>query len=365
LQFVREDDDLLRIRGDCVLGEPRFNPDATLDISKWSRPQHDGPAFRALALMRLWAVDALGDAARADMRTLILADLDFICRHWREPSFDIWEEEKGQHYYSMLLHYAALEDGANWAGQASVPESSHRFRIAAAAIAPVLDEFWSPKMNHYLSRRNVTNGAGGKELDFAVILAVIHAARHAGKHSVLDPRIMATLAALEGLFEELYPINRGRPCHLGPAMGRYAQDSYFSGGAYYFSTLGAAEFYYRLAGMVARGAELAATAENKQFLSALGLARYAGGQSFEELRPLAFEPLFERGDRFMAAVAAYTPASGELSEQFDQKTGAQTSAKTLTWSHAAFISAAANRKSAQEAGRLSCAQTAARRDRQA
>ena len=43
LQFVRDDDELRAIAGDRVLGEPRFNPDATLDISKWSRPQHDGP----------------------------------------------------------------------------------------------------------------------------------------------------------------------------------------------------------------------------------------------------------------------------------------------------------------------------------
>ena len=61
LQFVRDDSDLRNITGDRVLGEPRFNPDATLDISKWSRPQHDGPALRALALMRFWPLDGLDD----------------------------------------------------------------------------------------------------------------------------------------------------------------------------------------------------------------------------------------------------------------------------------------------------------------
>jgi glucoamylase len=49
---------------------------------------------------------------------------------------------------------------------------------------------------------------------------------------------------------------------------------------------------------------------------------------------------------FMAMVRAYTPASGELSEQFDQTTGAQTSAKNLAWSYAAFITAVASRKAA-------------------
>ena len=59
LQFVRGDNELRAIAGDRVLGEPRFNPDATLDISKWSRPQHDGPAARAIVLMRYWPVKGL------------------------------------------------------------------------------------------------------------------------------------------------------------------------------------------------------------------------------------------------------------------------------------------------------------------
>ena len=39
-------------------------------------------------------------------------------------------------------------------------------------------------------------------------------------------------------------------------MGRYAGDVYYSGGAYYFSTLGAAEFCFRAA--AAAGADDAA-----------------------------------------------------------------------------------------------------------
>jgi glucoamylase len=48
----------------------------------------------------------------------------------------------------------------------------------------------------------------------------------------------------------------------------------------------------------------------------------------------------------MRTVQAFTPGSGELSEQFDQTTGAQTSAKHLSWSYAAFITAAASRAEA-------------------
>ena len=360
LQYVRDDNDLRNIAGDRVLGEPRFNPDGTPDISKWSRPQHDGPALRALAVMRFWPLAGLDDATRASMRALILTDLEFIVRHWREPCFDIWEEELGHHYYTRLVHHAALADGAHWLAETGADETARTqtFRAAAQAIAKSLDEYWCPAKGFYASRRGVEDGVTGKELDFATILAVIHAAREEGAHSVLDPRVMATLARLEELFATTYPINRGRAEDLGPAMGRYAGDRYFSGGAYYFATLGAAEFYYALAEAVA-GAEVPATEDNKEFL----LRLFADDTALAlppprpEHRKRLFEALLRRGDQFMAIVAAYTPASGELSEQFDQATGVQTSAKSLAWSHAALITAMARRKAAMRAGGIELSQS--------
>ena len=162
---------------------------------------------------------------------------------------------------------------------------------------------------------------------------------------------MATFARLEELFDASYPINRGRPDDRGPAMGRYADDHYFSGGAYYFSTLGAAEFYYALAEAVA-GAEVPVTADNREFLLRLGTTddSLALPQRAPEHRKRRFATLLRRGDQIMATVAAYTPASGELSEQFDQATGVQTSAKSLAWSHAALITAVARRRAAFRTG---------------
>jgi glucoamylase len=52
----------------------------------------------------------------------------------------------------------------------------------------------------------------------------------------------------------------------------------------------------------------------------------------------------------MATVRRYSPANGELSEQFDQKTGEQRSAKHLTWSYAAFVTAVCARRRAAASG---------------
>ena len=142
--------------------------------------------------------------------------------------------------------------------------------------------------------RFVEGGAPEKLLDMAVILAANHAPRR-------RRALSATLAQLEELFDASLCHQPGSSGVARPALGRYDGDSYYSGGAYYFSTLAAAEFRYR-----------------------------NGDRA--------------RGDAYMETVRAFTPESGDLSEQFDQSNGAQTSARHLAWSYAAFLTAVAARQ---------------------
>lgn len=312
LQFLREDRDLASARGDAVAAEARVNPDGTLDVSRWARPQHDGPPLRALALLRWVAGGYLDAPLRAEIAALIRCDLDFTLRHWREPSYDIWEEELGHHYYTLRVSAAALAEGAAWLQGSGDTTQAQRCGEASRAVLRLLDGYWVDDPGCYRSRVLADGRPSAKKLDIAVILSAIHSfdAEAAATHGVADPRMQATLARLEALFDAVYPINHGRMAGRGPAMGRYAGDVYYSGGAYYFSTLGAAEFCFRAA--------------------ALG---------DDDARRW-----FERGDAYLATVRAHTPASGELSEQFDQRSGAQNSAKHLAWSYAAFISCVSARR---------------------
>ena len=301
-QYVRTDDDLSAVHGEAVAGETRVNPDGTLDISKWPRPQNDGPAARAITLLR-WRHSARFDGELSPaVDALLRADLEFTRRHWREPCFDIWEEEKGLHYYTLRVASAALEAGAEWYERQGEVVDAAACRADASAILHILDGYWREDSQFYRSRILESNAATLKELDISVIFAALHADGSGATHSVRDPRMHATLAKLEALFDGEYAINRNRGARA-PAMGRYAGDVYYSGGAYYFSTLAAAEFCYRAA-----------------------------------LESPAMKGLVERGDAFLETVRTFTPAGGELSEQFDQRTGAQTSAQQLAWSYAAFIS---------------------------
>ena len=265
-----------------------------------------------------------------------MGDLDFIRSRAREPSFDIWEEESGYHYYTQLVQAEALACGAEWLEEIGDISRAGACRSIADELAPRLGAYWSAADGYYRSRTGVVAGVPEKALDISVILGVLHAGRTKGAHSVLDPRAQATLSALEDLFDAEYPINRQRPPERGPALGRYANDLYYGGSPWYLATLAAAEFYFRLAVALRSGAPLASTSENARFRQRLG-----------DEDPV--KAAFERGDTFMRTVQAYTPPSGDLSEQFDRATGAQTSAKQLAWSYAAFITAAASRRQAARA----------------
>jgi glucoamylase len=339
VQYLRGND-LLAVAGDAVYADVRVNPDGTLDISRWTRPQHDGAPLRALAVRR-WLRTLLERSTRtearaarsqqteavpaatlaavlADAEQLLRTDLALTAAHWREPSLDIWEEELGSHYFTLRVAAAALREGAEWLRANGETAEADALLEQARAVRQRLDAFWLPEGGYYRSRDLAPGVTSAKMLDIAVILAAVHAGTDEDAHSARDPRIHATLAKLEELFDKLYPINRERPRGRAPALGRYEGDVYFSGGAYYFSTLGAAELCFQAA------------------------AAYAGDGA-------ARTQWAARGDAFLATVRAFTPPSGELSEQFDQRTGEQTSAKHLAWSYAAFISCVTARRAVQGA----------------
>ncbi len=350
--YARSADELSRI-----LGEPRFNPDGTLDVIKWGRPQHDGSALRALTLLRLWRHDApRARVNHSSLSSLLEQDLDFTLHHFQEPCFDLWEETFGHHYHTRLVQYAALSDGAEWRDETGDPARASAYRAAALELREQLDAHFDARDGIYVSHAadapEKAGFADAKRLDIAIVLAVIQAARPEGPHGVLDPKVLATLARVEALFATAYKINRERAASCAPAMGRYSNDVYYSGGAYYFATLGAAQFYFCFAEAVGRGAMVPISERNRTLLAdMLGTPAKALGATSLEARYTEglFNAVLKRGDMFMAMVRTHTPASGELSEQFDQTNGAQTSAKNLAWSHAAFITAFASRKAAVNA----------------
>lgn len=337
-QYVRPDNEIASVKGDQVSGDTRVNVDGTLDFIRWSRPQADGPALRLLALLRWWDhIPSTESSLLARVQRLIEADSAFTMSRVDQASYDIWEEESGFHYYTLLVQAQALAESADWNLRVGRIDHTRDLRAARNGIVSLLDSYWDEARYFYRSRSSTTGSPSDKDLDIAVILGIIHTGRSNGSHSVLDPRAQATLNALEELFEAEYAINRNRPKERGPALGRYANDSYYSGGAYFFATLAAAEFYFRLGSALQAGAEMPIAPENLGFR--LRLVGTGAALPSEQVAAAAIRS----GDAILETVRAFTPASGELSEQFDQTTGIQTSAQHLSWSYAAFLTAISHR----------------------
>ncbi len=341
--YVRSAAELAAIEGDRLFGEARFNPDATLDLLKWSRPQFDGPALRALAVMRWSHLIAAIDPKLEKVDRLIRADLGFLLRHFGEPCFDLWEERFGHHFHTRLVIYSAFEFGAAWAAGKALAEEAEACRNAAAALAEVLPHHWSPKRGFYLAAiKGLRFPDSDRDLDSAVILAVLHAHRSRGLYSLLDPRVHATLAALEKLFAAEFPINRRRGVDEGILLGRFKADGYYGGGAFVMLCLAAVEFYYRLAGALRDGGTISITAENHAWLAEIlqekrELSDRLPKEDGDRARCVA--AFTRRGDAVMNAFRRFVPASGDLAEQIDKTTGAPASANNLAWSYAAFIRA--------------------------
>ncbi len=171
-QYLRGDD-LSTVFGDAVYADTRVNPDGTLDISRWARPQHDGPPLRALVVLR-WLRTLRGDQRRApetlsadtlaDAERLLRIDLEFTAARWREPSHDIWEEELGLHYFTLRVSAAALNEGAEWLRAAGETSRATALRAEAQAIRATLDRFWLEDAGllpvpHHAARRGVDQNA--------------------------------------------------------------------------------------------------------------------------------------------------------------------------------------------------------------
>jgi glucoamylase len=304
------------------LGEPKFYVDGRAFEGPWGRPQNDGPALRAITLVRFarqllaeneaaYVHDILYDGKYPSF-TVIKADLEYVAHYWRDPSFDLWEEVEGDHFYTRMVQRRALLEGAQLASRLHDDGAAEFYRAQAREIEFALEKHWDAGRELINPTLNWRGGIGYKssQLDTAVILGVLHGYAGDDFFAPNDPRVLATAAKLTQAFKRDYPINH-RSNVPGTAIGRYPEDKYagthFDGGnPWVLTTLALAELYYRAAGAA-------------------------------EATGLATQKMIFQADDQVRRVQYHTPDDGSLAEQIDRHTGFMTSAHDLTWSYASVI----------------------------
>jgi glucoamylase len=320
------------------IGEPRFNVDGSVYSGPWARPQNDGPALRILTLLHL--EEALGQnepELSRDALKIIRTDLDYITAQAASPCYDLWEEVRGSHFYTRAVQSAAIRAWAQF---------NHTGMAEAQVIDSALEKHWDPAQAIFKVTLDRLEGAEAykhTDLDTAVLLAALHSKKASGPFSIEDDRMISTANALDAKFGAIYPMNAaGSP--MGNAIGRYEGDVYFGGNPWFITTAAFAELHYRLAKKLEKDGSLKLTALNLDFFKKALPPKDAqslkvGALSDPALLSRLVSGLRARGDHFLDRVRAYQDKSGAMSEQFDKTSGAQISARDLTWSYASLISA--------------------------
>ncbi|KAI9836596.1 MAG: hypothetical protein M1819_001228 [Sarea resinae] len=391
------------------LGEPKFLVSGAPFTGSWGRPQTDGPALRALTLMRwlhtyntthpsLWAHRFTSTDASDFFNTLyapalppasiIKADLEYVSHHWHLPSFDLWEEIRGSHLFTMSVQQRALRSGAALARAFNDPAAAEWYDTQADSIRALLLRFWDSQRNHLISMLDQPSRSG---LDCSVLLASLH-----GSQEIFLPwsdEVLKTLLALARDMQARYPINwppsssksdsheplppSPNPMFPAVALGRYPEDVYTGDGTaseggnpWFLCTASAAEILYRTAHHLQNQSQNRNAADVVINATALDF--------WQHFLPFAHTPtanteylvipehdikptssnLIRTADLFLSIVrahadASYTPDNhdrgGRLSEQFDRYTGFERGARDLTWSYASLLEAARWRERAREA----------------
>lgn len=141
-----------------------------------------------------------------------------------------------------------------------------------------------------------------------------------------------------------YNINKNIPAGSAIAIGRYIEDVYYNGNPWYLNTLAAAEQLYDALYVWKQGGAITVTGTSlaffKDFNSGIAAGTYASDSAtYKGL----VSSVTAYADGFINIVAKYVGTNGALAEQFSKDNGTPLSAHDLTWSYAAFLTAAARR----------------------
>ncbi|KAF5345299.1 hypothetical protein D9758_008451 [Tetrapyrgos nigripes] len=341
------------------LGEPKFNVDETAFTGAWGRPQRDGPALRATAMIT-WGNFLLGENNSTYVQNtlwpIIQRDLDYVVRAKLEPDnvrfpaqgwsyllnltsrFDLWEEVSSSSFFTTAVQHRSLRQGAALA--AKLGQTSSTYSTQADNVLCFLQSYWNTA--GYMTA-NTGGGRSGKDAN--TVLASIHtfdaaAGCDAVTFQPCSDRALSNLLNYVSAFRSIYGINSGIPANQGVATGRYPEDSYMGGNPWYLATLAVSEQLEDALIVWKQQGSLQITDTSLAFFqlfsSSVSTGTYAASTSTFTTLTAAIK---NYADSFVGVVAKFTPANGGLAEQYDRNNGNPVSAVDLTWSYAATLTA--------------------------
>ncbi|KAJ5714421.1 uncharacterized protein N7483_011602 [Penicillium malachiteum] len=329
------------------LGEPKFNVDMTAFTGSWGRPQRDGPALRAIALINFgeWLNDNGYETYAAEIIwPIVRNDLSYVTQYWNETGYDLWEEVDGSSFFTIINQYRALIQGSTFAS--AVGSSCPFCASQAPEILCYLQSFW---LGDYILANFDESSRTGKDSNTLL-----------GSISTFDPdagcddstfqpcssRALANHKVVVDSFRDIYTINDDAAEGTACAVGRYPEDTYYNGNPWFLCTLAAAELLYDAVYQWDNNGEIVIDSTSLDFFTDLYSSAATGTYSSSSSEYTSIvDAVKTYADGFVSIVQEHGLTNGSLSEQFDKADGDELSARDLTWSYAALLTANMRRNS--------------------
>ncbi|CZR52821.1 probable glucoamylase precursor [Phialocephala subalpina] len=330
------------------LGEPKFNADETAFTGSWGRPQRDGPALRATALITYskWLINnGYSSTASSLVWPIIQNDLSYVTQYWNNTGYDLWEEVSGSSFFTVAAQHRALVEGSALA--ALLGKTCTYCDSQAPQVLCFLQSFWGSSQGYILANINVNNGRTAKDAN-TLLGAITQFDPAAGCDATTfqpcSDRALANHKVVTDSFRSIYTINSGIAEGVAVSVGRYPEDSYQGGNPWYLNTLAAAEQLYDALYTWNKQGYITVTSTSLAFFQDFSSSVTAGTYaSSTTTYTTLYNAVKTYADGYMNIVATYAQSNGSLSEQFSKSNGVPLSAYDLTWSYAAFLTAAARR----------------------
>jgi glucoamylase len=366
LTFVKKVQSQPELNSIDILGEPKFNPDGTLWTGVWSRPQNDGAAYQALALIHIadillqegnkqFVIDNIYNPQ--SFASILKANLEYTAANWQANTIGPWEELFGLHFSVQIVQRRALLEGAALAAQLGDAGAASYYQTQAQHISNALSMHWNDSLGYFAETLAAQDQRGGG-INTSVLIALMYGQLKQSRDddfALTAESVMSTAYYVRYAFEGLYQINiqnKARGIN-GSLVGRYCSDVYdgnhsIYGNPWFLCTNMLAAFYYGLAQQLLEGNSIAVSFLVKQFLQqvapainiAIGDKISKASSCFKAL----IEVLIAQGDNVLQAVKACSTTYKDggalhMSEQIDRASGNQASAQDLSWSYATLLTA--------------------------
>ncbi|KAL8953191.1 MAG: hypothetical protein Q9222_000926 [Ikaeria aurantiellina] len=318
------------------LGEPKFEANSTAFTGPWGRPQRDGPALRATALIAYsrWLLsNGEESTVTSSIWPIISNDLNYVGQYWNQTGFDLWEEVDGSSFFTTAVQHRALVEGHAFAQE--IGNTCISCESQAPEVLCFLQSFWNGQF--VVSNINDQSGRNGRDANS--ILGSIHtfdpdAGCDDTTFQPCSSRALANHKAVTDSFRPEYRINAGIAQGQAVAVGRYTEDVYMGGNPWYLNTLAAAEQLYDALYQINRTSSLTVDETSLPFFQdfdpSIAIGQYPSSSALYINITSAMKTY---ADGYLDIVQKYTPADGSLAEQYsrDDVTARRSSIVPASW----------------------------------